>query len=55
MEIETLTAEQELYVLKQLAKEAIERLGYEPTIRRINNMTQKYLDFELCEKRACIG
>ncbi len=55
MENEMLTPEEELYVLKQLAKETIERLGYEPTVRRINNMTQKYLDFELCEKRVCIG
>ena len=55
MDNEKLTPEQELYVLKQLAKEAIERLGYEPTVRRINNMAQKYLDFETCEKRVCIG
>ncbi len=55
MDNDTLTPAQELYVLRQLAKEAVERLGYEPTTRRINNMAQKYVDFESCEKRVCVG
>lgn len=54
MHTEQLTIEQELVVTKNLAREIVERLGYEPTKLRINLMAEKIMSFEVREKRVCI-
>ncbi len=50
-----LTKAEEKQVNRLLAKEFIERLGYEPTKRRINNFIKNIIDFETREKKARIA